>query len=94
MKGINQPLNVTPSEMLRLNTATAPTPPASQNDGTQTVDPNHGIPYTDGSRAAGPDAAHSHVSGAISASDTYLANFPYLLTPIPGSPNDVNWVAK
>ena len=125
---LNQPANVTPSEMLRLNTATAPTPVASQNDlgvlggdvagfpngrrpyddvvditlrvaegalcgaigacGTDTADPNHGTPYTDGARAAGPDAAHSHVSGAISAGDTYLGVFPYLLTPIPGSPND------
>jgi hypothetical protein len=134
VKGINQPINVTPSEMLRLNTSTAPKPPAAQNDlgvlggdlagfpngrrpyddivditlrvaegalcgaigncGTETSDPNHGIPYTDGSRAAGPDAAHSHVSGAINASDTYLANFPYLLAPIPGSPNGVNGVSK
>ena len=125
---LNQPANVTPSEMLRLNTATAPTPVASQNDlgvlggdvagfpngrrpyddvvditlrvaegalcgaigacGTDTADPNHGTPYTDGARAAGPDAAHSQVSGAISAGDTYLGVFPYLLTPIPGSPND------
>ena len=29
--GLNQPSNVTPSEMLRLNTSTAPIPPASQN---------------------------------------------------------------
>ena len=60
------------------------------NCGTQASDPNHGIPYTDGARAAGPDAAHSHVSGAISAADTYAPGFPYLLTPIPGSPNGVN----
>jgi len=93
VKGINQPVNVTPSEMLRLNTSTTPTPVAAQNDlgvlagdlagfpngrrpfddvvditlrvaegalcgaigncGTQTSDPNHGIPYTDGARAAG-----------------------------------------
>ena len=29
--GLNQPMNVTPSEMLRLNTSIAPVPPASQN---------------------------------------------------------------
>jgi Domain of unknown function (DUF4331) len=130
VKGINQPIKVNPSEMLRLNTATAPTPPASQNDlgvlggdlagfpngrrpfddvvditlrvaegalcgaigncGAGTSDPNHGTPYTDGARASGPDTAHVHVSGAIHASDTYLRGFPYLQTPIPGSPNGVN----
>ena len=125
VKGINQPANVTPSEMLRLNTSTPATPPATQNDlgvlggdlagfpngrrpyddvvditlraaegalcgvagtcGTETTDPNHGAPYTDGSRSAGPDASHLTVSGAISPGDTYLDVFPYLSTPIPGS---------
>jgi len=134
VKGINQPMKVTPSEMLRLNTSTAATPVASQNDlgvlggdlagfpngrrpyddvvditlrvaegalcgaigncGAQTSDPNHGAPYTDGARAAGPDAAHLHVSGAINAADTYSAQFPYLLTPLPGSPNGVNGEPK
>ena len=129
VKGLNQPLNVTPGEMLRLNTAIAPTAPALQNDlgvlggdlagfpngrrpyddvvditlrvaegalcgaigncGTQTADPNHGTPYTDGARAAGVDAAHSRVTGAISPGDTYLSVFPYLLTPLPGSPNGI-----
>ena len=32
IKGINQPLHVNPSEMLRLNTSTPVTPPAAQND--------------------------------------------------------------
>jgi len=130
VKGINQPIKVNPSEMLRLNTSTAPTPVASQNDlgvlggdlagfpngrrpyddvvditlrvaegalcgaigncGSESSDPNHGIPYTDGARASGPDTAHVHVSGAINAADTYLPGFPYLQTPIPGSPNGVN----
>jgi hypothetical protein len=125
VKGINQPPNVNPSEMLRLNTSTPPTAPAAQNDlgvlggdlagfpngrrpyddvvditlraaegalcgvagscGKETADPNHGAPYTDGSRSAGPDAAHLHVTGAISPGDTYLDEFPYLSTPIPGS---------
>ncbi|HEY6355235.1 MAG TPA: DUF4331 family protein, partial [Burkholderiaceae bacterium] len=119
-------------EMLRLNTAIAPTPVAAQNDlgvlggdlagfpngrrpyddvvdvtlrvaegalcgaigncGTQTTDPNHGIPYTDGARAAGADAMHSHVTGRINVADTYLPVFPYLNEPIPGSPNGVNGV--
>jgi Domain of unknown function (DUF4331) len=127
VKGINQPAKVTPSEMLRLNTSTPPTAPASQNDlgvlggdlagfpngrrpyddvvditlrvaegalcgaigncGTETADPNHGLPYTDGAEAAGADAAHLRTGGAINASDTYLDGFPYLNTPLPGSLN-------
>jgi hypothetical protein len=127
VKGINQPLKVTPSEMLRLNTSTAVTPPATQNDlgvlggdlagfpngrrpyddvvdialratmgalcgavgncGTMTTDPNGGLPYTDGARAAGADAASAHVTGAISPADYYLDAFPYLRSPFPGSPN-------
>jgi hypothetical protein len=60
------------------------------NCGNQTSDPNHGLPYTDGARAAGPDAADSHVTGRIKSGDTYLPVFPYLNTPIPGSPNGAN----
>jgi hypothetical protein len=134
VKGINQPLRVTPGEMLRLNTSTAPTPVAAQNDlgvlggdlggfpngrrpyddvvditlrvaegalcgaigncGAQTKDPNNGLPYTDGARSAGPDAAHLQVTGAINPADTYLSVFPYLTTPIPGSPNGANGIVK
>jgi len=130
VKGINQPANVTPSEMLRLNTTTPPTAPAAQSDlgvlgkdlagfpngrrpyddvvditlrvaegalcgtvgncGTQTADPNKGLPYTDGAEAAGPDATHLSTGGALSAGDTYLDVFPYLNTPLPGSPNTVS----
>jgi len=134
VKGLNQPLKVTPGEMLRLNTSIQPAPPPAQNDlgvlggdlagfpngrrpyddvvditlrvaegalcgaigncGAETTDPNHGLPYTDGARAAGPDAAHAHVTGEIKAADTYLPIFPYLNTPFPGSPNGLNGVAK
>ena len=55
--------------------------------GSQTSDPNNGAPYTDGARAAGADAATIKVSGAVSPTDTYLDGFPYLNTPLPGSPN-------
>jgi hypothetical protein len=55
--------------------------------GTQTTDPNKGTAYTDGARAAGPDAAHLRVTGKVSALDTYLDVFPYLNTPLPGSPS-------
>jgi hypothetical protein len=57
------------------------------NCGSMTTDPNHGRPYTDGARAAGPDAANAHPMGAESPHDFYLDAFPYLLDPIPGSPN-------
>jgi uncharacterized protein DUF4331 len=130
--GLNQPQHVTPSEMLRLNTSIAATPPASQNDlgvlggdnagfpngrrpfddvvditlrvamgalcgqigncGTQTSDPNHGTPYTDEAEAAGPDASNLNVGGQSNPLDTYLDAFPYLNTPLPGSPNGPNGI--
>jgi len=62
--------------------------------GTQTTDPNHGAPYTDGARAAGATAATVMPTGQIDSSDTYLDAFPYLNTPIPGSPNGVNGIAR
>jgi hypothetical protein len=134
IKGINQPMNVQPAEMMRLNTSIAPTPPASQSDlgvmggdkagypngrrpyddvvdislraaegalcgvagscGSETSDPNHGAPYTDGAEAAGADAGSLHLGGAINPADTYLDAFPYLETPLPGSPNGPNGVSK
>ena len=57
--------------------------------GSQTMDPNNGAPYTDGARAAGPDAASVKISGAVNPADTYLDVFPYLNTALPGSPNGV-----
>ena len=134
VKGLNQPLYPRPAELMRLNTAIAPTPPASQKDlgvlagdlagfpngrrpyddvidielrvaegalcgkigtcGSETTDPNGGAPYTDGSEAAGPDASHLTVAGAINPEDTYLDTFPYLNTPLPGSPNGPNGITK
>jgi hypothetical protein len=134
IKGINQPMNVRPAEMMRLNTSIAPTPPSSQSDlgvmggdkagypngrrpyddvvditlraaegalcgvagscGSQTSDPNHGTPYTDGAEAAGADSGSLHLAGAINPADTYLDVFPYLNTPLPGSPNGPNGVSK
>ena len=60
--------------------------------GSQTSDPNGGAPYTDGAESAGPDASHLIIGGASNPTDTYLDNFPYLSTPLPGSPNGVNGV--
>lgn len=132
VKGLNQPMNVHPAEMLRLNTSINPTPPASQSDlgvlggdnagfpngrrpfddvvditlraaegalcgaagvgtcGSETSDPNHGAPYTDGARAAGADAGSLNVAGSVNPADTYLDTFPYLEDPLPGSPNGPN----
>ena len=56
--------------------------------GMQTADPNGGTPYTDGARAAGPVATALSLSGAVNPLDTYLEVFPYLNTPLPGSPNN------
>jgi len=137
VKGLNQPAKSTPSEMLRLNTAIAPTAPGSQNDlgvmggdaagfpngrrpfddviditlraamgalcgfkgggvtvpncGAENSDPNHGAPYTDGARAAGPDFNNRKVTGMVNANDYYLDGFPYLLDPLPGSPQDAKF---
>jgi hypothetical protein len=55
--------------------------------GTQTTDPNMGNPYTDGARAAGPDASNLTLGGAVNPTDTYLSGFPYLNTPLGGSPD-------
>jgi hypothetical protein len=135
VKGLNQPMNVRPAEMMRLNTAIAPTPASAQNDlgvlggdtagypngrrpyddvvditlraaegalcgmagvgncGSQRSDPNHGAPYTDGAEAAGADSGSLHLAGAINPADTYLDAFPYLNTPLPGSPNGPNGVS-
>jgi hypothetical protein len=52
VKGLNQPVHVNPSEMLRLNTSIAPTPPAKQSDlgvlgGDLAGFPNGRRPYDD-----------------------------------------------
>jgi len=64
------------------------------NCGSETTDPNKGAPYTDGARAAGAVAATVKVSGHINPADTYLDTFPYLNTPLPGSPNGANGIVK
>jgi len=112
--GLNQPANVVPAEELRLNTTTAVTPIASQNDlgvlggdlsgfpnGRRPIDDVVDItlraamgvlltPY-DGS-AQDPDPA-SDASRQLGYTDgvepnpaNYLPAFPYLNTPIAGSP--------
>ena len=61
--------------------------------GNQMTDPNKGAPFTDGARSPGPTKATEHVTGAENVADTYLDCFPYLMTPLPGSPNGLNGVA-
>jgi len=129
---LNQPANVTASEMLRLNTAITPEPPADQNDlgvlacdfagfpngrrpyddvvdieltvaeGALTSDNPNGLQFcdtsgesptvrnegslvTDGARALGPTASTPNGSSTENGV-TYLDAFPYLNTPLPGSP--------
>lgn len=60
------------------------------NCGKQNKDPNHGAPFTDGARSPGATAATEHVTGDENKADTYLDHFPYLMPPIPGSPNGLN----
>lgn len=104
LDGLNKPANVKPAEMMRLNTAIAAKPAASQNNlgalggdtsgfpngrrpGDDVVDielrvamgallpkadaPSNDLPYTDGA--------------PVKATD-FRSSFPYLNTPIPGSP--------
>lgn len=104
LDGLNKPANVKPAEMMRLNTAIAAKPAASQNNlgalggdtsgfpngrrpGDDVVDielrvamgallpkadaPSNDLPYTDGA--------------PVKATD-FRNRFPYLNTPIPGSP--------
>ena len=113
--GLNQPANVVPAEELRLNTSTAVTPLASQNDlgvigGDVSGFPNGRRPMDDvvditlraamgvllmpyDGSAKDPDPA-SDVSRQLGYTDGVQANpanflpaFPYVNTPIGGSPN-------
>jgi len=57
--------------------------------GSTTADPNMGTPYTDGATAAGASVTATLPTGLQKPGDTYLDAFPYLQTPIPGSPNGI-----
>jgi hypothetical protein len=114
IKGLNQPLTVTPAEMLRLNTSTAVTPLAAQKDlgvlgGDLSGFPNGRRPIDDvvdielrvamgvlltpfDKSAADPDPASDasrqlhYTDGAEPSPANYLSAFPYLNTPLAGSP--------
>lgn len=125
LSGLNQPANVKPGEMLRLNTAIDPTPLSSQEplgvltltdlagfpNGRRPVDDvvdislrvAEGILCTAGVKAAtlsagvdtgcgantAPDVNGSAFTDGARSANTAVSTevFPYLLTPIPGSPN-------
>jgi Domain of unknown function (DUF4331) len=116
--GLNKPAGVVASEQLRLNTATAVTPVASQKDlgvigGDSAGFPNGRRPIDDvvdielrvamgvllspfDGTAQDPDPASSasrqlhYTDGALPNPADYLQVFPYLNTPIAGSPNGVS----
>ena len=110
VKGLNQPAQVTPSEMLRLNTAIAPVAPAAQKrlgviDGDNAGFPNGRRPGDDVvdialrvvmgklctlnlgcAPADAPAGALRFTDGAYLDASFVNASFPYLKTPLPGSP--------
>lgn len=104
--GLNQPANVRPAEMMRLNTSIAPRPVAEQQPlgvlaGDTAGFPNGRRPGDDVvdielrvamgvllSATDAPSGQLPYTDGApVSASD-FRAAFPYLNTPLPGSPNE------
>lgn len=103
---VNQPMGVTASEMLRLNTAIEPTAPASQNDlGVLGADnagfPNGRRPVDDvvdislrvamgvlADAADAPDGGLEYTDGVQVDASTLQTEFPYLATPMAGSPNN------
>ncbi len=118
IRGLNQPMSVTPAEELRLNTSIPATPAASQNDlgvlggdlggfpnGRRPIDDVVDIelrvamgvllsPF-DGS-STDPDPASDvsrqlhYTDGAEPNPANYLGVFPYLNTPLAGSPTSAN----
>ncbi|GGX57818.1 DUF4331 domain-containing protein [Saccharospirillum salsuginis] len=103
---LNQPVGVTASEMLRLNTAIAATAPASQNDLGVLGSDNAGFP--NGRRPVddvvdialrvsmgvladptdAPDGDLEYTDGVKVDASALDTTFPYLATPIAGSPNN------
>lgn len=110
VKGLNQPAKVTPSEMLRLNTAIAPVAMGAQKrlgviDGDNAGFPNGRRPGDDvvdialrvvmgklctlnlGCAPSDAPAGGLHFTDGAYLDDSFFTNgFPYLKTPLPGSP--------
>ncbi len=115
IQGVNKPANVVASEMLRLNTSTAPVPMGSQSrlgalGGDNAGFPNGRRPGDDvvdielrvamgvlchafpGAFSCGPADAPSGLlpftDGAFVDASFFTETFPYLKTPLGGSPNN------
>jgi hypothetical protein len=116
--GLNQPAHVTPAEMLRLNTATAPLPKGMQNrlgviggdaagfpngrrPGDDVVDVSLRVamgllctldnPAAFGCTPADAPSGGIHFTDGAWIDDSYVnGTFPYLKTPLAGSPNGQN----
>ncbi len=109
--GLNQPVGVTPGEMMRMNTAIPPSPSGKQNrlgviggdvagfpngrrPGDDVVDIELrvvlGALYADAG-VPGGCAPHGNLpvtDGAFVDSSFFFTSFPYVKTPIPGSPRN------
>jgi hypothetical protein len=116
VQGLNFLSDGAPHEMLRLNTSTAPTPAASQNNlgvlggdsagfpngrrpGDDVVDIElrvamgvlcHAFPGTFCDPADAPSGNLPFTDGTLQDVSQFDTTFPYLRTPLPGSPNGAN----
>lgn len=104
--GLNQPMGVVPSEMLRLNTTTPPQPKGEQNNlgviaGDVAGYPNGRRPGDDVVDISlrvvmgvlldldcAPSGQLAYTDGAFVDDSFFDDQFPYLRTPVPGSPSD------
>ncbi|GHA72628.1 DUF4331 family protein [Cognatilysobacter bugurensis] len=102
--GLNQPANVRPAEMMRLNTSIAPVPAAQQDSlavlaGDVAGFPNGRRPGDDvvdielrvamGAllpQDVAPSGQLPYTDGALVTAARFKTSFPYLNTPLPGSP--------
>lgn len=109
---LNQPRNVVPAEMIRLNTSIATQPKGAQNNlgvigGDLAGFPNGRRPGDDivdialrvvmgklisiglyGTPAQAPTGNSAYTDGALVNDSFFDASFPYLRTPLPGSPSN------
>lgn len=104
VSGLNQPASVTPAEMLRLNTSIPVTPAGSQDNlgvlaGDNAGFPNGRRPGDDVVDAAlrvamgallqnDPNNGAAYTDGVTVSDADFDTVFPYLTTPIPGSPSN------
>jgi hypothetical protein len=104
--GLNQPANVVPSEMMRLNTSIAPVPAEQQDSlgvlaGDTAGFPNGRRPGDDvvdielrvamGAllpQDVAPSGQLPYTDGALVTAARFQSTFPYLNTPLPGSPSE------